>query len=117
MRNDREWLLDILEAIEKIEKYSSQGYTTFREDELLQVWVIHYLQVIGEASNHLSKSLMDRNTDVPWADIVGLRNILVHQYFGIDLGRVWETVELYLPSLKQRVKEILADFERIPENN
>ena len=117
MRNDREWLLDILEAIEKIEKYSSQGYTNFREDELLQVWVIHYLQVIREASNHLSKSLMDRNTDVPWADIVGLRNILVHQYFGIDLGRVWETVELYLPSLKQRVKEILADFERIPENN
>ena len=91
MRNDREWLLDILEAIEKIEKYSTQGYRNFRDDELLQVWVIHYLLVIGEASNHLSKSLMDRNTDVPWADIVGLRNILVHQYFGIDLGRVWET--------------------------
>jgi len=111
LRDDKEWLQDIIEAIEKIEKYSAQGYNAFKEDELIQVWVIHYLQIIGEASNNLSQNLIEANKEVPWADVVGLRNILVHQYFGIDLGRVWETVELYLPSLKQQVEKILADIE------
>lgn len=115
MRDDSEWLLDILEAIEKIEKYSSQGYSAFKDDELKQIWIIHHLQVIGEASNNLSKTFTDGNKEVPWADIVGLRNILVHQYFGIDLERVWETVDLYLPTLKKQVERILADFERRPQ--
>lgn len=113
MRDDREWLLDILDALRKIEKYSSRGYDVFAEEELLQVWIIHYLEVIGEASNHLSESLRDRHADIPWADIVGLRNILVHQYFGIDLKRVWETVEIDLPILKKRIEEILAELESI----
>ncbi len=107
------WLLDILDALRKIEKYSSLGYDAFAEEELLQVWIIHYLEIIGEASNHLSKSLRDRHADIPWADIVGLRNILVHQYFGIDLKRVWETVEIDLPILKKRIEEILAELESI----
>lgn len=110
MRNDKEWLLDILEAIEQIEKYSAKGYRTFKEDELIQVWIIHYLQVIGEAANNLSQTLIEANPEVPWADIVGLRNVLVHQYFGIDLERVWETIELYLPSFRQKVEKILADI-------
>jgi uncharacterized protein with HEPN domain len=107
LRDDKERLLDIIEAIEKIEKYSSIGYDTFIEDERTQVWIIHHLQVIGEASNHLSDSLTGKYEDIPWADIVGLRNIIVHQYFGIDLKQVWETVELDMPVLKARVKEML----------
>jgi uncharacterized protein with HEPN domain len=113
LRNDREWLLDILDALKKIEKYSSRGYDAFAEEELLQIWVIHYLEVVGEASNHISKALLEKHTDIPWADIVGLRNILVHQYFGIDLKRVWETVEVDLPVLKKRIEEILAELEHI----
>ena len=88
MRDDRERLRDINEAIENIEKYVSLGYQAFIEDERTQVWIIHHLQLIGEASNHLSDELIERNQDIPWADIVGLRNILVHQYFGIDLRQV-----------------------------
>ncbi len=107
MRDDRERLLDIDEAIEKIEKSVSIGYQAFIEDERTQVWIIHHLQVIGEASNHLSDGLTEQNQDIPWADIVGLRNILVHQYFGIDLRQVWETAELDMPILKAKVREIL----------
>jgi len=111
LRDDKERLLDILEAIEKIEKYSSIGHEAFVEDERTQVWIIHHLQVVGEASNHLSDDLTERHNDIPWADIVGLRNILVHQYFGIDLKQVWETAELDMPVLKARVKEMLSEID------
>jgi uncharacterized protein with HEPN domain len=111
LRDDRERLRDIDEAIEKIEKYVSIGYQAFIEDERTQVWIIHHLQVIGEASNHLSDELTEQNPDIPWADIVGLRNILVHQYFGIDLRQVWETAELDMPILKAKVREILQEID------
>jgi uncharacterized protein with HEPN domain len=111
LRDDGERLRDINEAIEKIEKYVSIGYQAFIEDERTQVWIIHHLQVIGEASNHLSDELIEQNRDIPWADIVGLRNILVHQYFGIDLRQVWETAELDMPVLKAKVREILQEIE------
>jgi len=110
LRDDKERLRDINEAIENIEKYVSLGYQAFIEDERTQVWIIHHLQLIGEASNHLSDELTERNQDIPWADIVGLRNILVHQYFGIDLRQVWETAELDMPVLKAKVREILQEI-------
>jgi uncharacterized protein with HEPN domain len=110
LRDDKERLRDICEAIEKIEKYVAIGYQAFIEDERTQVWIIHHLQMIGEASNHLSDDLTEQNQDIPWADIVGLRNILVHQYFGIDLKQVWETAELDMPVLKVKVREILQEI-------
>ena len=110
MRDDKALLRDINEAIEKIEKYVSIGYLAFIQDERTQVWIIHHLQVIGEASNHLSDELTEKNQEIPWADIVGLRNILVHQYFGIDLRQVWETAELDMPVLKAKVREILQEI-------
>jgi uncharacterized protein with HEPN domain len=110
LRDDKERLHDINEAIEKIEKYVSLGYQAFIEDERTQVCIIHHLQLISEASNHLSDELTERNQDIPWADIVGLRNILVHQYFGIDLRQVWETAELDMPVLKAKVREILQEI-------
>jgi uncharacterized protein with HEPN domain len=110
LRDDKSRLCDINEAIEKIEKYVSIGYQAFAEDERTQIWIIHHLQVIGEASNHISDELTEQNPDIPWADIVGLRNILVHQYFGIDLRQVWETAELDMPILKAKVRKILQEI-------
>ena len=55
--------------------------------------------------------MTEQNPDIPWADIVGLRNILVHQYFGIDLRQVWETAELDMPILKAKVREILQEID------
>jgi len=107
LRDNRERLRDINEAIENIEKYVSLGYQAFIEDERTQVRIIHHLQLIGEASNNLSDELIERNQDIPWADIVGLRNILMHQYFGIDLRQAWETAELDMPVLKAKLREIL----------
>ena len=106
MRSDRERLLDILEAIERIEKYAtSRGI--LNQNELVQTWTIYYLQVIGEAARSLSDDFRNRHPDITWSDIIGMRNVLAHRYFGIDVGLVWDAVERGLPDLKRKVEAIL----------
>ena len=110
MTDDQELLLDILDSIEKIEKYALRGKDAFIEDELLQVWIVYHIQIIGEAANHVSDSLRDQHLDVPWPDIVGIKNVLVHQYFGIDLVQIWDTVRIDLPILKAKIRTILDEL-------
>jgi uncharacterized protein with HEPN domain len=73
MRDDRERLLDILEAIERIDKYASKGQPAFEDDELIQTWVIHHLELIGEATRALSPELKQSHTEAPWVQIAGMR--------------------------------------------
>jgi len=87
-----------------------RGKDTFIGDELLQVWIVYHIQIIGEAANHISDSLRDQHPDVPWPDIVGMRNVLVHQYFGIDLVQIWDTVRIDLPILKAKIRTILDEL-------
>ncbi len=109
MRDDRERLRDILEAIANIEKYAIQGEAEFQENELVQVWIVHHLQIIGEASSSLSQTLTNKYSRVPWAEIVAFRNILVHEYFRVDLKAVWKIIERDIPDLKNKVEAILED--------
>jgi len=109
MRDDTQWLLDIIEAIDRIERYSSRGRDAFEADELFQNWIVHHLQVIGEAARSLSSDLREENKDIPWAKIIGMRHILVHRYFEIDQDLVWSVVVGDLPQLKQRVEAILEE--------
>lgn len=108
MRDDRERLLDVVEAIELIEKYSARGRGAFEQDELIQNWIVHHLQIIGEACRGLSGDFRQRHSEVPWEKIVGMRNILVHRYFGIDREAVWLVVETDLPGLKSSIQNILG---------
>jgi uncharacterized protein with HEPN domain len=110
MRDDRERLLDILEAIRQIEKYSLRGEEAFRSDELIQKWMTGHIQVIGEAARSLSGEFRDRTCDVPWSDIIGMRNVLVHHYFQIDLDRVWQVVCNDLPVLKKLIVRFLEEL-------
>lgn len=107
MRDDRERLKDILEAIELIEKYAAKGRATFEQDELIQIWFLQHLQIIGEACRSLSANIRESHPEVPWAKIIGMRNILVHHYFEIDLPVVWNAVERELPDLKRKVAAML----------
>lgn len=109
MRNDQERLRDILEAISQIEKYAIQGQTEFQNNELIQVWVVHHLQIIGEAANSLSQKLITQHSRVPWSQIIAFRNILVHEYFRVDLKAVWKIIERDLPHLKNQVVDILSN--------
>jgi uncharacterized protein with HEPN domain len=114
MRDDRKRLLDIIEAIERIEKYASRGREAFDCDELIQNWIVHHLQVIGEAARGLSAELKDKYSEMPWQQIVGMRHILVHRYFEIDTDLVWSVVEYDISELKQQVKQILKELEEDP---
>ncbi len=108
MRDDRERLLDTQEAIERIGRDAQRGRAAFDQDELIQTWIVHHLQIIGEASRGLSQDFRQEHPEVPWAAIIGMRNILVHRYFGIDKEAVWSVVQGDLPELKQKLAPILA---------
>ena len=107
MRDYNERLLDILEAIERIEKYAACGCEAFEHDELIQTWIVHHLQIIGEAVRALPESIREKNPEVPWSKIIGMRNILVHTYFGIDVDIVWTVVVNDLPDLKQKIENAI----------
>ncbi len=110
MRSERERLLDILEAIERIEKYAKEGKAAFEADELIQNWMVNHITVIGEARRSLSDDFQAQHANVPWADIIGMRNILVHHYFGIDEDAVWSVVEKDVPELKFNIETILKSL-------
>lgn len=110
MRSERERLLDILEAIERIEKYAEEGKDAFNADELIQTWIIHHIEIIGEACRALSDEFQAHYANIPWADIIGMRNILVHHYFGIDTEAVWSVVVRDMPELKVNIQVILKNI-------
>jgi uncharacterized protein with HEPN domain len=107
MKDDRERILDIQEAIHRIAKYATRGKGVFENDELIQNWMIHHLQIIGEAAARVTPEFREQYPDIPWTQIVGMRNILVHNYFGVDTEIVWSVVEKDIPQLKEHIKRIL----------
>jgi len=111
MRDPRERLRDVLEAIERIERYAARGRDVFEGDELIQSWFVRHLQIIGEAVRALPADVRDRAPDIPWSKVVGMRHILVHDYFDIDAGAVWEAVERDIPELKRHIQTLLGDLD------
>jgi uncharacterized protein with HEPN domain len=111
MRVDHLRLLDILDAVDEIERYTSRGRQDFDHQELIRVWVIHHLQIIGEAAGGLTDTFQHGHPDVPWAQIVAMRNLLVHEYFGVDQNEIWKVVEKDLPPLKTKIRSIVANLE------
>jgi uncharacterized protein with HEPN domain len=81
------------------------------KEELIQVWIIYYIQIAGEAANQLSDTMKKNHPEIPWRGIIGMRNVLVHQYFGVDLDEIWDTVSADLPVLKVKIQEILAEYQ------
>ncbi|MEW6530930.1 MAG: DUF86 domain-containing protein [Thermodesulfobacteriota bacterium] len=112
MRDDRARLLDILEPIERIERYAAKGIEAFRNDELIQNWMIRNIELIGEAARSLSQRFRDDAPNVPWSYIIGMRNVLAHRYFDIDLEMVWKVVRTDIPRLKPKIEEILKNPSR-----
>lgn len=108
MRDDRLRLEDIREAIEQVQKYAKRGRQAFDEDELVRVWILHHLEIIGEACRGLSEEFRQSHPDEVWTDAISFRNVLVHQYFGLDYEAVWAVVERDLPSLQQKVEDFLG---------
>lgn len=112
MRDPGSYLRDILDAIARIERYAIRGREAFEQDELVQIWIVHHLQVIGEAAARLGRQFHQTYSEVPWPEIIAMRNVLVHEYFGLDLEAVWTTVEYDLPKLKRAVEGILRNYDQ-----
>jgi uncharacterized protein with HEPN domain len=111
MRDPKERLRDILEAIAAIDRYRDRDRSAFEQDELLQVWFLRHLQIIGEAARRLPEEIRNLAPDIPWHKIIGMRNILVHGYFEIDLDVVWDAVQQDVPPLKLAVEALLEKLE------
>ncbi len=112
MRDPRERIRDILDAMDAIERYRDRDKVEFEQNELLQVWFVHQLQIIGEAARALPEEVRALAPDIPWLKIIGMRNILVHGYFGIDTAVVWDTVNQDIPALKPAVERLLQRLEK-----
>lgn len=115
MRDDKGFLEDILESIRRIEKYAAKGRAAFDADELIQNWMIHHIQIIGEAVGKLSDDLKAKHPEVPWATIKAMRNVLVHFYFGVNLDKVWGVVENEVGVLKPKIEAILKELGGPPK--
>lgn len=107
MRDPRERLQDILEAIQNIQRHTSAGRQAFQHDELVQSWCVRHLQIIGEAARALPDETRNSIPGIPWSDIIGMRHVLVHNYFGIDTELVWNVVENRLDLLKTTIESFL----------
>jgi uncharacterized protein with HEPN domain len=92
-RHQMQRIVDIRDAIARIGAYASSGRQRFESDELVQVWMIHQLETIGEAAAGVAPEVRDRFPIVEWQLLADMRNRLTHGYFDIDMARVWETVE------------------------
>ena len=103
MRDPEERLPDILDAIAAIERHSGPDKVAFKRDELLQVWFLRHLQIIGEAARTLPADVQALAPEIPWSQIVGMRNILVHGYFDIDTDIVWDAATRDVPAIKPAV--------------
>ena len=114
MRTDRERLGDAIEAIDRCLSQAERGRETFEADPLVQVWMVHHLEILGEACRSITAHVRATHPDLPWAAIVGMRNVLVHDYFGIDLAEVWSTVERDLPPLRARLEAVVASVHGPP---
>ncbi|MBI4587368.1 MAG: DUF86 domain-containing protein [Candidatus Rokubacteria bacterium] len=108
MKEDSVYLKHIRDAIARVESYTAGGPKSFFQNTMVQDAVIRNLEVIGEAVRNLSPQIRRRHPEIPWRSITALRNVLIHEYFGVDLQIVWRVVTRRLPTLKRSVDRLLA---------
>lgn len=107
MSADQKYLLHILECIRRIEEDLADGEEIFLRSHMVQDAVIRNLQVLAESVKRLSPAIKGGHLEIDWPGIAGLRNLLVHDYFGVDLGIVWRIVKQDIPELKSVVRQML----------
>lgn len=111
-KNDSVYLRHILNSIERIEEYTEgMEKDDFLSSNLVQDGTIRQIEIIGEATKNLSKNIREKYSQISWSDIAGMRDRLIHHYFGVNLNAVWDTVKIDLPILKDEIMVILDVLE------
>lgn len=114
MRKDpRVYLAHILECIQKIERFTADGKGRFLQDVMVQDAVLRNFEVIGEAAKRLGDSYRAAHPEIPWRALAGLRDVLIHQYEGVDQEKVWAIVENELPGLRQAIAGLLPPLDQL----
>jgi uncharacterized protein with HEPN domain len=108
VKQDRTYLEHILDAIAKVEQYTTDGRDAFMADGKTQDAVVRNLEIIGEATKRVSEDLRNKYPDIPWKQAAGLRDVLSHDYMSIDLTIVWNVIDSRLPALREAVRELLT---------
>jgi len=117
-KDDTVFLRHILDASNKIEEYTGNvNEMSFHQNTLIQDGVIRQIEIIGEATGRISKELQDSYPNIPWQDISGMRNKLIHEYFGVNLQAVWLTATNDVPFLKKEVQKILSGLKKNAKNS
>lgn len=111
--SSRDWrfrIQDILKAIDKIEIYI-EGLTAsqFKKNDLVIDAVVRNFEIIGEASKNIAQATRSLYPDIPWDHMNGMRNVLIHEYFGVDVATVWYTAKSHLPLLRTQLESILVE--------
>ena len=108
MRRDDAWLLDMLLAARRAVRFAAPlTFSEFENDDLHQLAILKSVEIIGEAASRISEETKAEHPDIPWAEIIGLRNRLVHAYFAIQLDIVWQTVQEDLPPLIAQIEPLV----------
>ncbi|MFC1484898.1 DUF86 domain-containing protein [bacterium] len=106
-RNYQIFIDDILMAIEKIERYvNDKNIDEFSKDEMLLDAIVRNFEIIGEAANNIPKKFQDKYSFVEWKEMIGFRNVLIHNYFGIDVETLWQTIKKNIPVLKEHILKV-----------
>ena len=109
---DKVRLLHVIDAINEIECYlQDTDLEHFVKNSMMFNATLRQLEIIGEASNRLSEKILLNNPEIPWARIIGLRNLVIHEYFGIDDFTIWNVIKINLPDLKVKILAILEQDE------
>lgn len=112
MKDDRLYLIHILESIGRVEEYTSEGLEEFLSDKKTQDAVLRNLQILAESTQRISTELKSAHPEIDWRGISGFRNVLVHDYLGVNLITVWGIIEGPLKELKMKINEVLEGMPK-----
>ncbi|RZM82144.1 HepT-like ribonuclease domain-containing protein [Leptolyngbya iicbica] len=115
MRDDGLYLSNILECIQRIESYVTEGKAAFMDNSMMQDAVIRNFEIIGEATKRLSETVKRDHAEIPWRQMAGFRDVLIHDYLSVDMNEVWSVIERDLPVIKPALLSLAQQFAESSE--